>query len=471
MKNRSLILEWHTKFADPSFYNQFTNELKAKLEFNKKNYNSIINFVPLRTEPYDPNNLLVNIPYSLKDNFSTKGIKTTGGSLLLEDFIPPYDSTAAKLLKETKAQLVSKDCLDEFGLGGTGLYCAYGRVINPYDKNRITGGSSSGTNVNVTTGLVAFGLGTDTGDSVRFPASFLNNVGYKPSYGLISRFGVYPYSPSLDHVGIICKYVTDAAIVLDVLAKRDDQDFTSIEIAHQHYFKDLQQLDLKKAKIAYIKNCTKFMYADAKQAWDQYIDYLSQHANLQIVDFDETYLKALLPVYRAISYSEAVTSLARLDGITFGKKVIGTDYYDTIMKTRSKYLGNQIKERFVCGSYFLNGTNMENIFEKAKKIRRLVKEKVEQIFKEYDCILFPGAGSFALTDEQLNTTGNTLCDDMLLLGNFTGCPSITIPAIKQNPNFLGVNITGKLFHDQEVLNIAYSLEAINEQYQSEGGKN
>ena len=469
MKNRSLILQWHNQFANESFFSQFEKDLKAKLEFNKKNYNSIINFVPLKVEPYDSNNLLVNIPYSLKDNFATKGFTTTGGSLLLEDFVPLYDSTAAKLLRESKAQLVSKDCLDEFGLGGTGTYCAYGRVINPYDKNRITGGSSSGTNVNVTTGLVAFGLGTDTGDSVRFPASFLNNVGYKPSYGLISRFGVYPYSPSLDHVGIICKYVTDAAIVLDVLAKRDDQDFTSIEIPHQHYFKDLQELDLKKIKIAYIKNSTKTMYADAKQAWDKYIEYLSQHANLQIVDFDETYLKALLPVYRAISYGEAVTSLARLDGITFGKKVVGTDYYDTITKTRSKYLGSQIKERFISGSYILNGSNMEDIFVKAKKIRRLVKEKVEQIFKDYDCILFPGAGSFALTDEQLATTGNTLCDDMLLLGNFTGCPSITIPAIKQNPNFLGVNITGKLFHDQEVLNIAYSLEAINEQYQSEGG--
>lgn len=471
MKNRSLILQWHHQFADQTFFNQFEQDLKAKLEFNKKNYNSIINFVPLKVEPYDPNNLLINIPYSLKDNFATKGFKTTGGSLLLEDFEPLYDSTAAKLLRESKAQLVSKDCLDEFGLGGTGTYCAYGRVINPYDKNRITGGSSSGTNVNVTTGVVAFGLGTDTGDSVRFPASFLNNVGYKPSYGLISRFGVYPYAPSLDHVGIICKYVTDAAIVLDVIAKRDDQDFTSVEIAHQHYYKDLQELDLKKVKIAYIKNSTKTMYADAKQAWDKYVAYLSQHANLIEVDFDETYLKALLPVYRAISYGEAVTSLARLDGITFGKKVTGTDYYDTILKTRSKYLGSQIKERFVAGSYILNGNNIENIFEKAKKIRMLVKEKVDAIFKDYDCILFPGAGSFALTDEQLNTTGNTLCDDMLLLGNFTGCPSITIPAIKQNPYFLGVNITGKLFHDQEVLNIAYSIEGINEQYQSEGGNN
>ena len=469
MKNRSLILQWHDQFANEKFYQEFEQNLRSKLEFNKKNYNSIINFVPLNSLPYDPNNLLINIPYSLKDNFATKGIKTTGGSLLLEDFVPLYDSTAAKLLRDSKAQLVSKDCLDEFGLGGTGTYCAFGRVINPYDKNRITGGSSSGTNVNVTTGLVAFGLGTDTGDSVRFPASFLNNVGYKPSYGLISRFGVYPYSPSLDHVGIICKYVTDAAIVLDVLAKRDDQDFTSVEIKDQHYFKNLQTLDLKKVKIAYIKNSTKTMYADAKKAWDEYIAYLGEHANLNIVDFDETYLKALLPVYRAISYGEAVTSLARLDGITFGKKITGTDYYDTITKTRSKYLGSQIKERFISGSYILNGNHMQTIFEKAKKIRRLVKEKVETIFKEYDCILFPGAGSFALTDEQLATTGNTLCDDMLLLGNFTGCPSITIPAIKQNPNFLGVNITGKLFHDQEVLNIAYSLEAINEQYQSEGG--
>ncbi|MBO6022328.1 hypothetical protein J6P68_05960 [bacterium] len=175
-------------------------------------------------------------------------------------------------------------------------------------------------------------------------------------------------------------------------------------------------------------------------------------------------MDCLLPTYNAISFAEATTSLANLTGMTFGNKVVGKNYYDSITLTRTKYLGEQIKKRFLLGSYVLTSEHYDEIFNKAKKIRRIIKDKVEELLKEYDAIIIPGASSFALSYEELIGTGMNKCDDLLLLANFSGNPSITIPAIKLNPKFLGINLLGKAFCDQELLNIALSIENINEQY-------
>lgn len=462
--NRSKILNLHELYKDENAFIKSRTELKDQINEIKNDYHSILGIVPIINQQYDENNLLINIPYSLKDNISTKNIRTTGGSLLLSNYEPLFDSYVAQLLKESGATLVAKDALDEFGLGGTGTWCAYGKVLNPYDANLIPGGSSSGSNVNVCTNLTAFSIGTDTGDSIRHPASFLNNVGYKPTYGLISRYGVFPYSPSLDTVGVIASYVTDIAIVLDTLVKKDPRDFSNVKSLQENYFKNLNAKDLSSIKLLYLKNCEQYMYQDAKEEWKKYLAYLKRYVNINEIDFDEKLIDCLLPTYNAISFAEATTSLANLTGMTFGNKVVGKNYYDSITLTRTKYLGEQIKKRFLLGSYVLTSEHYDEIFNKAKKIRRIIKDKVEELLKEYDAIIIPGASSFALSYEELIGTGMNKCDDLLLLANFSGNPSITIPAIKLNPKFLGINLLGKAFCDQELLNIALSIENINEQY-------
>ena len=462
--NRSKILSLHKLYKEESAFVKARTELKDKVIETKKKYQSILSIVPIVNQQYNEENLLINIPYSLKDNISTKNIRTTGGSLLLNNYEPLFDSYVAQLLKESGATLVAKDALDEFGLGGTGTWCAYGKVFNPYDINLIPGGSSSGSNVNVSTNLVAFSIGTDTGDSIRHPASFLNNVGYKPTYGLISRYGVFPFSPSLDTVGVIASYVTDVAIVLDALVKKDNRDFSNVTSLQKDYFKNLNAKNLTDIKVLYIKNCEQYMYEDAKEEWKKYLAYLKRYINIAEIDFDEKLIDSLLPTYNAISFAEATTSLANLTGMTFGNKEIGKNYYASISLTRTKYLGEQIKKRFLLGSYVLTSEHYDEIFNKAKKIRRIIKEKVDSLLKEYDAIIIPGASSFALSYEELIASGMNKCDDLLLLANFSGNPSITIPAIKLNPKFLGINLLGKAFQDQELLNIALSIENINEQY-------
>ncbi len=466
MKNKSIILKLHEQFKDPNFFNNYLKELKNKVDVNDTKYHSILTKVELKPFAYDESNLLVNIPYSIKDNISTKGIRTTGGSKLLSEYVPLFDSFVYSLLKKDEAMLVSKDTLDEFGLGGTGTWCGLTKIINPYDKNRITAGSSSGSNVNVTTDLVAFSIGTDTGDSIRHPASFLNNVGYKPSYGLVSRYGVFPFSPSLDTVGIIAKYITDVSIVLTSITKLHDQrDFTNIKIQDHHFYQNLKAKPLNEIKFVYIKNAEKYMYEDAKVAWIKYLSWLKTKVQIKEVEFNEDLLDALLPTYYAISFAEATTSLANLTGMTFGHKIIGKDYYDTVIKTRTSYLGEQVKKRFTLGSYVLTKDHYEEIFVKAKKIRRKIVNEVNNLLKDVDGIIIPGTSSFALTYEELEKTGMTKCDDLLLFANFSGNPSLTIPAIMQNPKFLGINILGKWLHDQDLLNVGLSIENLNEEYE------
>lgn len=467
MPNKSRILELHNLFKDQSELVKYYENVKKQVKQHQEEYKSIITPVDIKLNPYDEKNLLSNIPYSLKDLLTTKGIRTTGGSLMLSNYIPVFDSTVAENLKKTGGVLLAKDACDEFGLGGTGLFCGYGAVINPYDPGRITGGSSSGSAVNVTTGLSAFAIGTDTGDSVRHPASFLNIVGFKPSYGLISRYGVFQYSSSLDHVAVFTKYVTDLAIVMQHIVSTDPKDFASVKCEDNKFYDNLKAADLSKVKFLHFKNLVNYMQEDEGKEWQKYIDYLKTKIKIDEIDYDDKLLMAMLPAYRALSFGEATASVASFTGITFGNRVEADNFADSATLSRTKYLGGEVKRRLLIGDFSLRKENYEEFFIKSKKIRRLVHEKINNLLKEYDCILVPGSGTYAMTFEE-NSRISDHCEDILLIGNFTGNPSLTIPAIKKDPLFLGVNLNGRWFEDQKILNIALALETINEEYQ--GGK-
>jgi aspartyl-tRNA(Asn)/glutamyl-tRNA(Gln) amidotransferase subunit A len=250
------------------------------------------------------NNLLYGIPYILKDNVCTKGIKTTGGSAFLSNFIPPYSATIYDLFNQDNAVLIGKSNMDEFGMGGAGIYSAYGITKNILDPTRITGGSSSGSVNLVAAGVVPFAIGTDTGDSSRRPASLVGIVGFKPTYGLISRYGIMPYAPSMDHVGILTKTVSDVAIVADYLFKYDEKDFTSQRLPANNLFNNLTTVD--KLTIGVIKDVEKYLKPDILKAYIECIELLKKNNYIvKYLDFNDQLLASVHAVYYAISYSEA----------------------------------------------------------------------------------------------------------------------------------------------------------------------
>lgn len=416
--------------------------------------------------PVPTDNYLFALPYFAKDNFATKGIKTTASSKILENFVPTYESTVTNILKQNNSILLGKSSLDELGMGGHGLYALTGDVLNPWDLTRITGGSSSGSAALVAAGVVPFALGTDTGDSVRKPAGYCGIIGFKPTYGLISRYGVFPYAPSLDTVGYFTRTVEDSAIVFDYLVQEDHHDATSLKSKEQNYFKNLSSA-VKNQKFAYLKNAHSALPVEIKNHFDNlYTQLTAQGIEVNAIDFPEDLLRALLPVYMVISFAEAVSSHSMLDGINFGTRVDGDSYEAVMMNSRTEGFGHVVKRRYVIGSYALSKENQTLLFLKAKRVRRLIIDALTAFFKDYDILLLPTASSIApkisdikdqiLTEAELEN----YVDDLLVLGNLIGNPSLTLPLAFVDNMPIGININAAPFADQKVFNASLLIEGI-----------
>lgn len=409
-------------------------------------------------------NLLFGIPFSLKDNFSTAGIITTGGSQFLKNYLPSFSATVYVKLIESYALCLAKTNMDEFGLGGTGTFSGFGIVKNPFDETKISGGSSSGSAVSVAKGASIFSIGTDTGDSIRKPASYLGIVGYKPTYGIISRFGVFPYSPSLDHVGILSTSVTDTAIVLDSLVDFDEKDFSSQKI-DKNFYKKLEYP--KKIKVVILEDVFSGLKAEFHESFKKLIKKISSDSRFEITytNFDINLLKMIDSIYQIISYSEAVSSWNNLNGILFGnnQNIVYENYEDLMHQLRTKYLGSQLKKRFVIGNWCTSDKHFDDTYLKARRLIKIINAKTKLIFSEHDVILIPGASDIApdLEDVLKNQSATNYCDDALQIANFGGFPSITIPFINlNNKNYLGLNLFSNNFEDQKLLNIALLFETL-----------
>ncbi|WP_027123905.1 Asp-tRNA(Asn)/Glu-tRNA(Gln) amidotransferase subunit GatA [Mycoplasmoides pirum] len=407
---------------------------------------------------------LACIPYVLKDNISTKDIITTGGSKFLENYIPPYDATVYKLLKKNNAILVGKANLDEFGLGGTGSFSAYGIVSHPFNKKHIAGGSSSGSAVAVASGVVPFSIGTDTGDSIRRPASFCGVVGYKPTYGLISRHGVYPYAPSLDHVGVFANTIVDVALVADAIIAYDTNDFSSQKF-NKNLFVSLNE-PISDFTIGYPANIEIYMDENILTAWNKLKSLLlTNNIKLVPLGINLELLNAINPIYKIISYSEAVSCYSSFTGIPFGKHLEGNNFEEIAEKSRTLLFGDQLKYRFTIGSFALKKENFDKYYLKSKLVRtKLVNHFNDDFLKKVDVVMSIGSSCLAplIKDvvENKKPTSN-LIDDFLQISNFAGAPSITIPFAKDDKNlFLGVNLTAAQFKDDLLLKIALVIENI-----------
>ncbi len=435
----------------------------------QKEYNSFVTIIDdYKKEGKD--SILDGIPYALKDNISTKGILTTASSNILKDYVPVYDATVYKKLKEAGAVLVGKTVLDELAMGGTGTTAHTGVVKNPWDKTRIMAGSSAGSASSVALGIVPFSIGSDTGDSIRKPAAFGGIVGFKPTYGRVSRYGLFAFASSLDHVGCFTRCVKDAAIVTDVIKGHDEHDMTSLLDDHKTYSETIDK-DITGKKLFYIKEaCDLENYKDIedKELKETLTNF---HENLEIlrkkgfiiegVSIDKNLLEALYPTYMAISCAEATSNNANLTGISFGPRGEGRSINDIMFDARTKGFSELIKRRFVLGSFILQRENQEKLFLNAQRIRRMIVDKVNDLFKEYDGMIMPSSGGiaphFGESTEQLSDR-YLILENHLVIGNFGGFPSISIPSGFVNNMPISINLTGRCMEDDVVLNMAYKIE-------------
>lgn len=432
-------------------------------------YNSFVTILD-DTKVKERDTLVGGIPYALKDNFSTTGILTTGSSNILKDYVPVYDATVYKKLKRAGATLVGKTVLDELAMGGTGTTGATGIVKNPWDKERMIGGSSAGSAAAVALGIVPFAIGSDTGDSVRKPAAFGGLVGFKPTYGRISRYGMFAFASSLDHVAMFTKTVEDAAIVTDILKGQDPLDMTTLKDDGKKY-SELVTEESKGKKLFYIKEiCDKELYKDSKEVsevltkFHELLDKCRQEGfTIEEVSIDKDLLNAIYPTYMCISCAEATSNNANLTGIQFGPRGEGESIEEIIFDARTKGFSELIKRRFVLGSFILQKENQDKLFLNAQRVRRLLVEKITELFKEYDGMILPASGGIApkFTDSSEKLSDRyLLLENHLAIGNFGGFPSITIPYGMVEDMPIGLNITGRIKEDDEVLKLAYQVEKL-----------
>lgn len=415
--------------------------------------------------------LLCGIPYGVKDNYSTKGVLSTGSSNTLKDYVPFFDATAVVNLKKHGAIYVNKTALDEFGMGGTGTTAHTGIIRNPWDPKRMCAGSSSGSAAAVAAGVYPYALGSDTGDSIRKPAAFCGIVGYKPTYGMISRYGLFPFASSLDHCGVLTRSVEDAAIVVDAMKGIDDKDQTSWDSKNINLYKSLDG-DISGKKLFYIKEITDISnYPNAStelkmhlENYNKTIDILrSLGCDIDEVSIDKKLLKAISSVYVCLSCAEATSNMSNLTGIIFGPRGKSDNVMDMMKEHRTNGFSPLIKRRFVIGSYVLQKENQERYFLNAARVRRLIVDKFKELFKTYDaCVLPVSTGVAPYIDgskDEISAKDTEILEEHLQIGNFGGFPSITIPNGFIDTLPVGINITGNCYDDENVLNIAYALES------------
>jgi len=439
-----------------------------KAQNKNSEYNNFVTILNNYEGESNKDSVLNGIPYALKDNFSTKNILTTASSNLLKDYVPIYDATVYKKLKEKGALLVGKTVMDEFAMGGTGTTGHTGKVCNAWDRSRMIGGSSSGSANSVAQGIVPFAIGSDTGDSVRKPASYGGVVGFKPTYGKISRYGLFAFASSLDHVGIFTRNVFDSATIFDVLKGHDDNDMTSLEDDNINCVSSLDN-DIKAKKLFYIKEMLDIDTSDSelKSIIDNFKEVIEKCKNLGFVvdeiSIDKKLLSAISPCYNTISCAEATSNLANLTGVSFGNRTDVDNINEMIKDTRTKGFSPLIKRRLIIGSYVLQKENQEKLFFNATRIRKMIVDKFNLLFKEYDAYILPTTGSvapkFDFKDDKLSDK-YLLLENHLIIGNFGGYPSISIPCGFVNKMPIGLSITSASFKDDLVLNIAYKIEQI-----------
>lgn len=443
--------------------------LKKSHEVQEK-YNAFVTILDEAKATEITDNPLSGIPFGIKDNYSTKGILSTGSSNTLKDYIPIFTATAVEKLLSAGAIPVNKTVLDEFGMGGTGTSGHTGVVLNPWDSTRMCAGSSAGSACAVASGVYPYALGSDSGDSIRKPAAYCGIVGYKPTYGMISRYGVFPFASSLDHCGVLTRSVADAAIVVDNMKGIDPQDMTSWDSKDLHLYEHVKD-DVKGLHCCYIKElCNIESYPNPTEELKIHLENFKNKLELckelgievEEVSVDSALLEALPSVYVAISCAEATSNMSNLTGLIFGPRGEGNNVFEMMMNHRTHGFSPLIKRRFVIGSYILQKENQERYFKNAQRVRRLLVDTWKKLFETYDAVILPvgtGPAKHLDGDKDILSHDTEVLEEHLQIGNFGGFPSITLPDGFINNLPVALNITGNCYNDETVLKIAYALES------------
>ena len=384
------ILELHEMLINNKVtVNDLIKESLNKAKEVQEKYNAFVTIIDNPKEVEVSENLLSGIPYGIKDNYSTKGILSTGSSNTLKDYVPFFNATAVEKLEKSGAIAVGKTVLDEFGMGGTGTTGHTGTVKNPWDDTRICGGSSAGSACSVAAGVYPYALGSDTGDSIRKPAAYCGIVGYKPTYGMISRYGLFPFASSLDTCGVLTRSVSDAAIVVDNMKGIDSKDQTSWDSSNIHLYDSLSK-EVSGKKLFYIKEIANVdNYPNASEDLKKHLENF--HNTLDIlrnkgitideVSIDINLLKCIPSVYVCLSCAEATSNMSNLTGISFGPRGKGDNVIDMMKDHRTKGFSPLIKRRFVIGSYVLQKENQEKYLNNAKRITRKEADNLKVDYK------------------------------------------------------------------------------------------
>ena len=447
--------------------------IKESLEKSKKLQEKCNPFVTILDDAKETKvteELLSGIPYGIKDNYSTKGILSTGSSNTLKDYVPFFNATAIENLEKKGAIPVNKTALDEFGMGGTGTTGHTGVVRNPWDRTRMCAGSSAGSSAAVAAGVYPYATGSDTGDSIRKPAAYCGIVGYKPTYGMISRYGLFPYASSLDHCGTLTRSVKDAAIVVDGMKGIDKDDMTSWDSKDIHLYDSIDG-KVKGKKLCYIKEiCDINNYPNADDELKKHLENFKKTLekareigmDVEEVSVDQTLLNTIPSVYVVISCAEATSNMSNLTGFIFGPRAEGDKWDEEMKNYRTEGFSPLIKRRFVIGSYVLQAQNKDRYFHNAQRVRRLLVDEWKKLYEKYDAVILPvGTGPAKKLEgsKDILDQNTSVLEEHLQVGNFGGFPSITIPNGFINDLPVGINITGNCYDDANVLNIAYALES------------
>ena len=403
---------------------------------------------------------LPGIPIAVKDLFCTNGVKTTAGSKILNNFVPTYESTVTQNLWDEGAILLGKLNCDEFAMGSSNESSFFGNVQSPVDKNLVPGGSSGGSAAALAANLTPITIGTDTGGSIRQPASFTGTVGLKPTYGSCSRYGIVAFASSLDQAGPMAKNVKDCALLQEIISSYDLKDSTSINFKRNNYSEFLTN-NIKGKKIGIPKEYrVENMPNEINDLWQKGIKIIKE-AGGETVDISLPNTNYALPAYYIIAPAEASSNLARYDGVKYGFRSRGENLIDMYEKTRSDGFGNEVKRRIMIGTYVLSSGYYDAYYLKAQKVRRLIKNDFDEAYKKVDAILTPSTPSsaFAIGEKTKDPVSMYLNDIFTVPVNLAGLPAISIPAGNDSKGYpLGLQIIGKAFDEQNILNIAYSME-------------
>ena len=404
---------------------------------------------------------LAGIVVAVKDNICTRGIRTTCSSRMLENFIPPYDATVIERLKAADAIIIGKTNMDEFAMGSTTETSYFGATRNPWDLNKVPGGSSGGSAAAVIAEETTAALGSDTGGSIRCPASYCSVVGLKPTYGLVSRYGLISYANSLEQIGPLTRSVEDCALLLSVISGHDSKDSTSLDLPAKEYLKNSWD-DIRGIKIGLPREFFGEGVEDAvKDAVLKAIDKL-EDLGASCFDISLPMMKYALAAYYIIAMSEASSNLARYDGLRYGYRDENASgsFDEVFSKNRREGFGAEVRRRIILGTYALSAGYLEQYYIKALKIRTLIRRDFERALKDADMIVGPTMPllPFNLGERIDDPLKLYMCDVLTVPANLTGCPAISIPCGFKNGLPVGMQMIGRPFDEDKILKVAYAFE-------------